>query len=56
MATTNLAWSGLQSIPGLRDERPALKMKLDLSFIKRFSPYRAVNTVSVIKNQSVNAA
>ena len=61
LSTTNLAWSDLLSIPGLRDERlatkrVALNMYLVLSYIKRPSPYRAVNILRLgYKDQSVNA-
>jgi len=61
LPTTNLAWSDLRSIPGLRGERlatnrVALNMYLVLIYIKRLSPYRAVNTFRLsYKDQSVNA-
>jgi len=61
LPTTNLVWSDLRSIPGLRGERlasnrVALNMYLVLSYIQRLSPYRAVDTLRLgYKDQSVNA-
>ena len=61
LSTTNFALIGPRSIQGLRDDRlasnrVALNMNFVLSYIKRLSPYRAVNTFRLgCKGQSVNA-
>jgi hypothetical protein len=62
----NLTWTDLESIPNIRSERPPtnslshgranLNAGIGLSYIQKFSPHRAVNTLRLCyENQLVNA-